>query len=67
MARSGLGQREPSSRQARTIVTRMGADFAFEGCVRNANRAYPQSGLHKQIFSIVKHWFDIFNGGKQRA
>jgi Tn3 transposase DDE domain len=55
MARSDLGQREPSSRQARAIVTRKGVDFSFEGCVRNANRACPQRGLHLLIAAII-YW-----------
>jgi hypothetical protein len=37
---------------ARAIVTRMGADCLVNGCVREANRALPQGGMHKHLNSF---------------
>jgi hypothetical protein len=38
--------------EARVIVTRLGADFSQEGCVRQANRARPHGGLHQHFNSF---------------
>jgi hypothetical protein len=42
----------PCPNEARVIVTRLGADFSQEGCVRLANRAPSQCGLHQHLNSF---------------
>jgi hypothetical protein len=42
----------PCPNEARVIVTRLGAVFSQEGCVRQANRARPHGGLRQHFNSF---------------